>query len=60
MGEGPAGDRAAEGGRMGSGVRAPPALVISGGAGSDFSCFGNTSLLDGCVILFALPSVGLA
>ena len=45
---------------MGSGVRAPPVLGISGGAGSDFSCFDNTSLLDGCIILFALPSIGIA
>lgn len=43
---------------MGSEARAPPVFVISGEAGSGFSCFDNTSFLDGCIIFFALPSSG--
>ena len=60
-GEAPAGDRGAggrgEGGKDGWEVKSVRCLsVISGEAGSDFSCFDNTSFLDGCIVFFALPS----
>ena len=57
-GKRPAGDRGTGGGGKGGWeVKSACRLsVISGEAGSDFSCFDNTSFLDGCIIFFALPS----